>query len=179
MPTHFTRRAFAAAAALTAFGAPAMPATRWTRSSPTAAVSGFPQGFPEGFRWGTATSAYQVEGAVHEDGRGASIWDNFCATPGRIRDGSSGETSVDHFHRFMEDVALMKAMGAKTYRFSIAWPRVFPDGTGAANPKGLDFYDRLVDALLAAGIEPYATLYHWDLPQSLQDRVHGWQSSET
>jgi beta-glucosidase len=176
MPAKFTRRTFAMAAALTTLGTAALSASRWTRSSSTPAPA---SGFPEGFRWGTATSAYQVEGAVHEDGRGASIWDTFCATPGKIRDGSSGETSTDHFHRFQEDIALMKAMGATTYRFSIAWPRVFPDGTGAPNPKGLAFYDRLVDALLAAGIEPYATLYHWDLPQALQDRNGGWESRDT
>ena len=135
-------------------------------------------GFPEGFRWGTATSAYQVEGAAQQDGRGLSIWDTFSQVPGRIRDGTNGATSVDHYHRYKEDVTLMKSIGARTYRFSIAWPRVFPDGSGAANPKGLDFYDRLVDELLAAGIEPFATLYHWDLPQALQDRG-GWESRDT
>jgi len=134
--------------------------------------------FPEGFRWGTATSAYQVEGAAREDGRGTSIWDSFCRVPGHIRDGSTGDVSVDHYHRYKEDVALMKALGAKTYRFSIAWPRLFPEGRGALNPKGLAFYDRLVDELLAAGIEPYATLYHWDLPQALQDKG-GWQARDT
>lgn len=134
--------------------------------------------FPDGFRWGTATSAYQVEGASDVDGRGPSIWDVFAAEPGRIRDGSTGHTSVDHYHRYREDVALMKALGAGTYRFSIAWPRIFPDGTGIANPKGLDFYDRLVDALLAARIEPFATLYHWDLPQPLQARG-GWETRDT
>ena len=176
MPAKFTRRAFAPAAALTTLGTAALPASGRTRpSSAPAPVSGF----PEGFSWGTATSAYQIEGAVREDGRGPSIWDAFCATPGHIRDGSSGEAGVDHFHRFAEDVALMKAMGAATYRFSIAWPRIFPDGTGAVNAKGFDFYDRLVDTLLAAGIEPYATLYHWDLPQALQDRNSGWESRDT
>jgi beta-glucosidase len=135
-------------------------------------------GFPTGFRWGTATSAYQVEGAATEDGRGPSIWDTFAATPGKIADGSNGLVAVDHYHRYKEDVALMKGLGATAYRFSIAWPRVFPQGTGAANPKGFDFYDRLVDELLKNGIEPYATLYHWDLPQPLQDRG-GWESRET
>ena len=176
MPTAFTRRAFGATAALTAFGAPALLARPWARSTrPPAANTSFPQGF----QWGTATSAYQVEGAADVDGRTASIWDTFCRVQGRIRDGSNGDTSVDHFHRFREDIELMKAMGAGTYRFSIAWPRVFPQGAGAANPKGLDFYDRLVDALLAAGIEPFATLYHWDLPQALQDRHGGWESRDT
>ena len=135
-------------------------------------------GFPTGFRWGTATSAYQVEGAATEDGRGPSIWDTFAATPGKIADGSNGLEAVDHYHRYKEDVALMKGLGATAYRFSIAWPRVFPQGTGAVNPKGFDFYDRLVDELLKNGIEPYATLYHWDLPQALQDRG-GWESRET
>ncbi len=135
-------------------------------------------GFPEGFRWGTATSAYQIEGAATEDGRGPSIWDTFSAMPGKIKDGSNGLRAVDHYHRYKEDVALMKGLGASAYRFSIAWPRVFPDGTGTPNPKGLAFYDRLLDELLGNGIEPYATLYHWDLPQALQDRG-GWESRDT
>ena len=134
--------------------------------------------FPEGFLWGTATSAYQVEGAAEVDGRGLSVWEAFARQPGRIRDGSTGAGGVDHFHRYEEDVALMKALGVRAYRFSVAWPRVFQDGAGAANPKGLDFYDRLVDSLLASGIEPYATLYHWDLPQALQARG-GWESRDT
>ena len=134
--------------------------------------------FPDEFRWGTATSSYQVEGAAREDGRGPSIWDTFSHTPGRIRDGFTGDAGADHYHRYKEDVVLMKSLGAGAYRFSIAWPRLFPDGTGALNPKGLAFYDRLVDELLAAGIEPYATLYHWDLPQALQDKG-GWQARDT
>jgi beta-glucosidase len=134
--------------------------------------------FPDGFVWGTATSSYQVEGAVETDGRGASVWDVFARQPGRIADGSTGAAGVDHFNRYAEDVALMKGLGVGAYRFSIAWPRVFPDGDGAANPRGLDFYDRLVDALLASGIEPYATLYHWDLPQALEARG-GWQARDT
>jgi beta-glucosidase len=135
--------------------------------------------FPGGFIWGTATSAYQIEGAVHEDGRGPSIWDIFSHTPGKIGDSTNADRANDHYHLYKEDVGLIKDLGARAYRFSIAWPRVFPNGDGPANPKGLDFYNRLVDELLANGIEPYATLYHWDLPQSLQDRVGGWQSSET
>jgi beta-glucosidase len=134
--------------------------------------------FPDGFRWGTATSSYQVEGAPAEEGRGPSIWDVFGRTPGRIKDGTTGENGVDHFHRYKEDVALMKGLGVRTYRFSIAWSRVFPDGVGKPNPQGLAFYDRLIDELLRAGIEPWATLYHWDLPQALQDRG-GWQSRDT
>lgn len=134
--------------------------------------------FPEGFRWGTATSAYQIEGATEVDGRGPSIWDTFARLPGKIRDGSNGDIADDHYHLYKEDVALMKALGVTTYRFSIAWPRIFPEGRGTPNPKGLAFYQRLVDELLANGIEPYATLYHWDLPQALQDRG-GWQSRDT
>lgn len=178
-PVNFSRR-FVAAAGTAAIGAAvpasdgaAMPAG--ARSTAGAATSA---GFPANFRWGTATSAYQVEGAAHEDGRGPSIWDTFAATPGRIRDGSNASVSVDHYHRYKEDVALMKSLGVRAYRFSIAWPRVFPEGTGAANPRGLDFYHRLVDELLAQGIEPYATLYHWDLPQALQERG-GWQARDT
>jgi len=135
--------------------------------------------FPEGFVWGTATSAYQIEGAVREDGRGPSIWDTFSHTPGKIRDGSNGDDAIDHYHRYREDVRALKAMGTQAYRFSVAWPRVFPNGTGPPNPTGLDFYNRLIDELIANNIEPYATLYHWDLPQALQDQVGGWQSRET
>ena len=138
-----------------------------------------PGSFPSGFIWGTATSAYQVEGAASEDGRGRSIWDTFAHEPGHIADGTNADRANDHYHRYKEDVGLIRELGVKAYRFSIAWPRVFPDGTGAPNPKGLDFYDRLLDELLANGIEPYGTLYHWDLPQALQDRFGGWQSAET
>jgi beta-glucosidase len=135
--------------------------------------------FPDGFYWGVATSAYQIEGAWNEDGKGVSIWDTFAHTPGNIHDGSTGDVANDHYHRYKEDVALMKSIGATAYRFSIAWPRIFPEGTGQPNPQGLDFYSRLVDELLAADIEPFATLYHWDLPQALQDRYGGWQSKDT
>lgn len=135
--------------------------------------------FPEGFYWGVATSAYQIEGAWDEDGKGVSIWDTYAHTPGNIQNDDNGDRANDHYHRYEEDVALMASIGASAYRFSIAWPRIFPDGKGAPNPKGLDFYRRLVDALLAAGIEPFATLYHWDLPQALQDEYGGWQSAET
>jgi beta-glucosidase len=134
--------------------------------------------FPEGFLWGTATSAYQVEGAVDEDGRGTSIWDTFVRTPGKMLVEGNADVACDHYHRYAEDVALMKALGATAYRFSISWPRIFPAGTGEPNRKGLDFYSRLVDELLANGIEPFATLYHWDLPQALQDRG-GWQARTT
>jgi beta-glucosidase len=129
--------------------------------------------FPRSFLWGTATSAYQVEGAVLEDGRSRSIWDAFSETAGATVDGDTGATACDHYHRWREDVGLMRKLGASAYRFSVAWPRVLPQGTGAANEKGLDFYDRLVDALLEAGVTPSCTLYHWDLPVALHDRG-GW-----
>lgn len=137
------------------------------------------RGFPAGFVWGTATAAYQVEGAVNEDGRGRSIWDSFSHTPGRIVDGTNGDIADDHYHRYKEDVRLMKALGTTAYRFSIAWPRVFPDGAGAPNPRGMDFYNRLVDELVANDIDPFVTLYHWDLPQALHERVGGWESRRT
>jgi beta-glucosidase len=136
-------------------------------------------GFPNGFLWGTATSAYQIEGAVNEEGRGPSIWDLHARQPGTISDHSNADTANDHYHLFKQDVRMMKELGAKAYRFSIAWPRVFPEGAGTPNPKGLDFYDRLLDELSSNGIEPFATLYHWDLPQALQDRFGGWASSDT
>ncbi|MDM9384746.1 GH1 family beta-glucosidase [Chlorogloeopsis sp. ULAP01] len=146
---------------------------------PKPATANDARSFPKGFVWGTATSAYQIEGAVKEDGRGVSIWDRFAHTPGKIFDGSNADVAVDHYHRYKEDVQLMKAMGTKAYRFSIAWPRIFPEGRGKVNPKGLDFYNRLVDELLANGIEPFPSLYHWDLPQTLQERYGGWESRET
>jgi beta-glucosidase len=135
--------------------------------------------FPTGFYWGTATSAYQIEGAWNEDGKGPSIWDTFAHTPGKIANGDTGDVANDHYHRFQEDVKLMKELGATAYRFSICWPRIFPEGAGQPNVTGLDFYRRLVDELQAAGIEPFATLYHWDLPQALQDKHKGWQSRDT
>jgi beta-glucosidase len=126
--------------------------------------------FPPGFVWGTASSAYQIEGAVKEDGRGESVWDSFAHTPGKVHDGTNADVACDHYHRYREDVRLMKELGMRAYRFSTSWPRVLPTGTGAVNAKGLDFYSRLVDELLAAGIEPWVTLYHWDLPSALLDR---------
>jgi beta-glucosidase len=140
--------------------------------------SGDARKFPEGFLWGSATASYQVEGAVHEDGRGPSIWDTFSHTPGKTDNGDTGDVADDHYHRYKEDIGLMTDLGLNTYRFSIAWPRIFPEGTGARNPKGFDFYDRMLDTLLAAKIAPYCTLYHWDLPQALQDKG-GWQSRDT
>jgi beta-glucosidase len=134
--------------------------------------------FPEGFRWGAATASYQIEGAATADGRGPSIWDTFSHTPGKIRNGDTGDVACDHYHRYREDVALMAELGLHDYRFSIAWPRVVPTGSGAVNEAGLDFYSRLVDELLANGIRPVATLYHWDLPQPLQD-AGGWLNRDT
>ncbi|GJF31621.1 beta-glucosidase [Kitasatospora sp. NE20-6] len=133
---------------------------------------------PAGFRWGVSTAAYQIEGAVDEDGRGPSIWDVFAARPGTVRDGDTGAVTCDHYHRWPEDVALMQDLGIDTYRLSVAWPRIQPHGTGPANPAGLAFYDRLVDALLAAGITPLPTLFHWDLPQALEDDG-GWLNRDT
>ena len=148
-------------------------------ASSTEAPTSAGRGFPDGFRWGVATASYQIEGAWDEDGKGLSIWDTFAHTPGNIRNDENGDVANDHYHRYEEDVALMKSIGATAYRFSVAWPRIFPEGTGRPNAKGIDFYSRLVDELLAAGIEPFATLYHWDLPQALMDRYGGWQSKET
>jgi beta-glucosidase len=134
--------------------------------------------FPPGFRFGAATAAYQIEGAAHEDGRGDSIWDTFCRLPGVIHNGDTGDVACDHYHRWREDLDLMAALGLDTYRFSISWPRVQPDGAGALNPAGVRFYRRLVEGLLERGIEPAATLYHWDLPQALQD-AGGWANRDT
>ncbi|HMQ35309.1 MAG TPA: GH1 family beta-glucosidase [Chloroflexaceae bacterium] len=134
--------------------------------------------FPDGFVWGAATAAYQIEGAVDEGGRGPSIWDTFSHTPGAVHGGDTGDVACDHYHRWPEDLQLMRELGLHAYRFSVAWPRVLPRGAGQVNQAGLDFYDRLVDALLEAGITPFVTLYHWDLPQALQDQG-GWASRDT
>jgi len=134
--------------------------------------------FPASFTWGVATSSYQIEGAAAEDGRGLSIWDTFCLRPGAVAGGDNGDVACDHYHRMPEDVALIKSLGVDAYRFSVAWPRVQPDGRGAVNPAGLAFYDALVDELLAAGIDPWVTLYHWDLPQVLED-AGGWPERDT
>ncbi|MFF9867200.1 GH1 family beta-glucosidase [Streptomyces sp. NPDC013953] len=134
--------------------------------------------FPAGFRWGTATAAYQIEGAADEDGRTPSIWDTFSRTPGKVRNGDTGDIAADHYHRMRDDVALLKDLGVSDYRFSVAWPRVQPTGRGPAVQKGLDFYRRLVDELRSADIRPVATLYHWDLPQELED-AGGWPHRET
>ena len=145
---------------------------------PNGAGSSLSRTFPSDFLWGSATASYQVEGAVNVDGRGPSIWDTFSHTPGKTHDGDTGDVADDYFHRYKQDIALMKSLGLKTCRFSISWTRIFPSGTGAPSAKGLDFYDRMVDALLGAGIQPFCTLYHWDLPQPLQDRG-GWENRDT
>jgi len=134
--------------------------------------------FPTGFRWGAATASYQIEGAWQEDGKGESIWDRFSHTPGKIPSGDTGDVACDSYHRIGEDVALLRAMNLNSYRFSIAWPRIQPNGRGPANAKGVDYYRRLVDALLEAGIRPFPTLYHWDLPQALED-AGGWPQRDT
>lgn len=130
--------------------------------------------FPRGFVWGSATSAYQIEGAVKEDGRGVSIWDTFCKEPNVILDGSNGDVACDHYHRMESDIQLMKELGLKAYRFSISWPRILPNGVGEVNAAGVAFYNRLVDTLIANDIEPWITLYHWDLPQALENEYGGW-----
>ncbi len=178
------RRAFLVSA-LSAFAAAQVQSQEngvggWVRNAlmeDNAGITKFPR-FPPGFLWGTATSAYQIEGGVHEGGRGESIWDRFCKVPGRIKGGETGEVACDHFHLWKSDIALMKSLGIQSYRFSLAWPRLQPLGSGAHNQSGIDFYSRLIDELLANGIRPFPTLYHWDLPQPLQDRG-GWASRET
>lgn len=134
--------------------------------------------FPEGFHWGAATASYQIEGAWQADGKGESIWDRFSHTPGKVKHGHTGDVACDSYHRFPEDVALLQEMGLTSYRFSISWPRIQPNGRGAANPAGVDYYARLVDALLAAGIRPFPTLYHWDMPQAIED-AGGWPHRDT
>lgn len=178
----FSRRTFArllgaaaGAASLPAFGAALDPAN--APANQESAASDLRR-FPEGFLWGSATASYQVEGGVNEDGRGPSIWDTFSHTPGKTFHGDTGDVADDDYHRYKEDVQLMKALGLKCSRFSVSWSRIFPTGTGTPNPKGLDFYNRLVDELLANGIQPFCTLFHWDLPQALQDKG-GWESRDT
>src|SRR6201981_3037265 len=180
MATRITRRKFGQLLGTVAGGAALPGGTGLARaeSGADSEIASTPRKFPQGFLWGSATASYQVEGAVNEDGRGPSIWDTFSHVSGKTNNGDTGDVADDHYHRYKEDVQLMKALGLKTYRFSVAWPRVFPQGTGTPNPKGLDFYNRMLDELLAAGIQPYCTLFHWDLPQALEDKG-GWQSRDT
>jgi len=180
MLSNFSRRTFArilagSAAILTMPGVE-LAAESASALTPDNAKSA--RSFPKGFLWGSATASYQVEGAVHEAGRGLSIWDTFSHVSGNTRNGDTGDSADDFFHLYKKDIRLMKELGLKTFRFSVSWPRVFPGGTGAPNPRGLDFYQRMVDALLEAGIQPFCTLYHWDLPQALQDRG-GWENRDT
>ena len=153
-------------------------------TSPVASVrahqfdASFEGTFPKGFFWGTATAAYQIEGAWNEDGKGESIWDRFAHTPGKIKNSDTGDVACDSYHRWREDIGLMRAMNLNSHRFSISWPRIQPTGSGAANAKGVDHYSRLVDALLEARIRPLVTLYHWDLPQALED-AGGWPNRDT
>src|SRR5262249_30109973 len=184
MSNPLSRREFARAAASVSVAAaaacsrtPSQGAQGQSASHPASELS-TARTFPQGFYWGVATSSYQIEGAWKEDGKGPSIWDTYAHTPGNIKNGDTGDVANDHYHRYKEDVALMKDFGANAYRFSIAWPRIFPNGTGQPNAKGFDFYNRLVDELVAAEIAPFATLYHWELPQALQDKG-GWQNRDT
>ena len=172
----FVTRVAGTAAALAAGGGVVVPTTVHAAETSQAAPAG--DSFPKDFWWGAATAAYQVEGAAREDGRKPSIWDTYSHKRGKIKENGNGDVSTDHYHRYKDDVKLMAELGVKHYRFSIAWPRIIPDGRGAVNEKGVDFYRRLADTLLEHGITPHATLYHWDLPQTLQDRYGGWQSRE-
>ncbi len=182
MPSNLSRRSFgkkvSAAAVASSLGSTAL-------ASPANLLQteGRPQPdfykFPDNFLWGCATAAYQIEGGAKEDGRGPSIWDTFSHTRGKVHNNDTGDVADDSYHRYKEDVAMLKWLGAKVYRFSTSWPRIFPEGTGKPNEKGVGYYDRLVDELLANGIQPFCTLFHWDLPQTLQDRYKGWQSRET
>ena len=177
MKDRISRRGFGGAVGAAAIGGAALgplPAV----SAPSAPPEGYYR-FPEGFVWGCATASYQVEGAADEDGRKPSVWDTFSHAPGMVQNGDTGDVANDSYHRYKQDVQLLKSLGVKAYRFSIAWPRVVPDGSGTVNEKGIAYYERLLDELAAAGIQPYATLFHWDLPQALEDRFGGWQSAET
>ncbi len=182
---HFSRRrfgkAFGVAAAISSAGiSSTLPSLAGQGGQ---SIEGQPKAnyyeFPQGFKWGCATAAYQIEGGATADGRGPSIWDTFSHKPGNVYHNETGDVADDDYHLYKEDVRLLKSLGAKIYRFSVSWPRVFPQGTGQPNPKGMDFYKRLVDELRASEIEPFCTLFHWDLPQALQDKYGGWQSRET
>jgi len=176
MRERINRRNFARLLGLSA-GAATLPATARV-ATPEAPEKIAGRGFPAGFLWGTATSAYQIEGAPDADGKGESIWDRFSRVKANTYTGDNGDVADDHFHRYREDIAIMHELGVKSYQFSLAWPRIFPDGRGTPNPRGWDFYDRMLDALLAVGIEPWCTLYHWDMPQALMTQG-GWQSRDT
>jgi len=159
-----------------ALGAGASALTLGGIAGTSASAATMDLSFPKDFRWGCATAAYQVEGATHEDGRGMTNWDVFCQTPGKIAHGDTADVACDSYHRYAEDTQLLKNLGVGTYRMSIAWARIFPEGRGKPNQKGIDYYNRVIDGVLAAGIEPYVTLFHWDLPQALPG---GWQNRDT
>lgn len=182
MSNHLSRRYFMKSAGGAGLAASSLPALA-PATPANAAAQGSPRTdfykFPKDFRWGCATAAYQIEGGANEGGRGKSIWDTFSHTPGKVYENQTGDVADDDYHRYKEDIQLLKDLGAKIYRFSISWPRIFPDGTGKPNEEGIAFYERVVEAILAAGIDPFATLFHWDLPQALQDRFGGWQSRKT
>ncbi|HEY1604208.1 MAG TPA: GH1 family beta-glucosidase [Allosphingosinicella sp.] len=171
--TGFSRRDLAKALGA---GAAAAALAGKAGAAPMAALAPEHLRFPDGFKWGCATASYQVEGAVREDGRGPTNWDVFCHTPGRVARGDTGDVACDSYHLYPEDIRLLKDLGVSTYRMSIAWSRIFPEGRGTPNPKGVDYYNRVVDGLLAAGITPYVTLFHWDLPQALPG---GWRARDT
>ena len=170
-----SRREFLRSAAVLAGGVAACRAFGATSSADAQTA---PAEFPPGFLWGAATAAYQIEGAWREDGKGESIWDRFSHTPGRVKNGDTGDVACDSYHRYAEDIALLRELNLRSYRFSISWPRIQPDGRGPANSRGLDYYKRLLDAILAAGIRPLVTLYHWDLPQAVED-AGGWPERDT
>jgi beta-glucosidase len=174
-PDNDSRREFLRTAAMLAGGVAANRAFGGTSSADVQTASG---GFPPGFLWGAATAAYQIEGAWREDGKGESIWDRFSHTAGRVQNGDTGDVACDSYRRYAEDIALLRELNLRSYRFSISWPRIQPDGRGPANARGLDYYKRVLDATLAAGIRPLVTLYHWDLPQALED-AGGWPERDT
>jgi beta-glucosidase len=177
MPSKLTRRTLASLVG-GAYAALAFSGRGSAAVLPPSEATDLERTFPAGFLWGSATASYQVEGAVHEGGRGPSIWDTFSHAPGKTHNGDTGDIADDYYHRYPQDIQLMKELGLKTCRFSVSWTRIFPTGTGAPNQQGLDFYNRMIDALLEAGIQPFCTLYHWDLPQPLQDRG-GWENKDT
>ena len=181
MSIHLSRRNFGkalgAAAVGSVAGAPALIAAQEAQAQAQPRDNFYE--FPSGFLWGCATAAYQIEGGATADGRGPSIWDTFSHIPGKVYHNQTGDVADDDYHRYREDVQLLKDLGAKIYRFSVSWPRIFPQGTGQPNQKGIEFYRRLVDDLLSNGIEPFCTLFHWDLPQALQTKYGGWESRET
>jgi beta-glucosidase len=168
-----TRRQFGTGVTVAALASASLPRFAIAQTHPVG------REFPKGFLWGCATAAYQIEGGVAEDGRGPSVWDVFSHKPGITVNGDTGDVADDSYHLYKEDVRLLKNLGIATYRMSISWSRIFPQGTGQPNPKGLDYYNRVIDELLANQITPYITLFHWDLPQALQDKVRGWQSRDT